>query len=815
MWLKISFASLLVVLFAFSLIATEKDEFFVFTSTKPWHLIDVNKLTPETAELDGIPRKSVELQNNLLSQSFPERRVAVLLRRFHSEGGRRYLNIGCNRPYVEVVLNGKLVAAFRTSGYDLNAKLPGDNIFVLDLKKGENLLAVKYGVGKELSLYMEQITPGEAELEAPTPENFAKIIAGVVDPALGSRIIQHGVDTVNADVFKKFNRNPDIPEKELKTLFADLPILEFYDTIIDRVKAEVAAEKVESGATCWLLYNMGYIIKTPRATFGVDISHRRAAELADILDFVLVTHEHGDHYSMPLMKKMLEQGKPVISNFFPENKKDEKQWHIKDVHIKRLIADHNEKLKKFVSSYIIWCGEGSTAPVIYHSGDSCDHRQQVQGIPVDVHILHPVVGMNIPEAAKRIKPREIWFSHLWEMGHCYPSQWRPVAIGDVRRIAGEVAEVAPGVKFRTPVWGEKIHVESNNDIPIEAIDQNFRAEVVSGEMWNFHHAESAPFEINGLPWKDRPYYRLPGDFTENEINPRALLLAHNTSGVVVRFISDSPRIAIRSKLAYSRFMPHMTPTGSSGFDLYARSGGGEYIFYGIARVPVNAKEIETVMARFDTAETREFLVNLPLYGGVESLEIGVAPGSKVEAPKPYRTPYPVLFYGSSITQGGCASRPGNSYSHLLTRAVDAEEINLGFSGSGKGEIAVAKAIAGLKLSCVVLDYDHNASTVEYLQKTHEPFFLAIREKNPELPIIMLSRCNFEGSESDKERREVIRQTYLNAKERGDENVYFIDGETLFAGDNRDACTVDRAHPNDLGFFRMYQTILPVLKEALK
>ncbi|MEG1980076.1 MAG: SGNH/GDSL hydrolase family protein, partial [Victivallaceae bacterium] len=152
------------------------------------------------------------------------------------------------------------------------------------------------------------------------------------------------------------------------------------------------------------------------------------------------------------------------------------------------------------------------------------------------------------------------------------------------------------------------------------------------------------------------------------------------------------------------------------------------------------------------------------------------------------------------------------------RAVDAPQINLGFSGCGRGEFGVAKAIAGLDLSCFVMDYDHNAPSAEHLEATHEKFFQIIRERNPQLPIIIITKCDIWrhiGYEVNSQRREVIRRTYDNAVAAGDKNVYFIDGETLFGTVNRNECTVDTCHPNDLGFYRMFEHILPTLRRALK
>ena len=207
---------------------------------------------------------------------------------------------------------------------------------------------------------------------------------------------------------------------------------------------------------------------------------------------------------------------------------------------------------------------------------------------------------------------------------------------------------------------------------------------------------------------------------------------------------------------------------------------------------------------------RQFTIWLPLYGGVESLEVGIEKGAKILAPMPHKIKKPVLFYGSSITQGGCASRPANAYTTMLCRELDAEQINLGFSGNAKGEIEIARDIASLNLAAFVFDYDYNAPTPEHLEKTHEPFFLEIRKKHPNLPIIILSRC----SNMTDRRRDIVKQTYLNAVARGDKNVSFIDGAELFGTTDKKYPTVDGCHPNDLGFYLMFQRILPTLKETL-
>lgn len=356
-------------------------------------------------------------------------------------------------------------------------------------------------------------------------------------------------------------------------------------------------------------------------------------------------------------------------------------------------------------------------------------------------------------------------------------------------------------------------------INLEAIDKNFRTATVGAAKVEYYNALKPPFELTGFPWfkENGKLYRLPKKLTKEDVNEGALALSNQTAGGAIRFRTDSPYISIKSTLAYSSDMNHMPRAGSMGFDIY-RGVGKNITFAGTVQPNRDEVNLERLISN-QIIEPRggmdDWMINLPLYGGLEKIEVGLAAGSTIELPTPHTTKDPVLFYGSSITQGGCASRPGNAYTSLLCRAVDAPQINLGFSGSGRGEVAVAKAIATLKLSAFVMDYDHNAPTPEHLEETHEIFFKTVRKRNPELPIILISMCDFyPHNESCQKRRKTIKDTYEKALVSGDTHVYFIDGEKLFGKINRDACTVDGCHPNDLGFYRMYEHILPVLKKAL-
>lgn len=357
--------------------------------------------------------------------------------------------------------------------------------------------------------------------------------------------------------------------------------------------------------------------------------------------------------------------------------------------------------------------------------------------------------------------------------------------------------------------------DSAKPVKIEDIDSNFKPAKVENLDICYYDVLKEPFALEGFPWRDQSmvFNRLPSTMTEKDVNKGALYGSKLTSGGTIRFRTNSPCLTLRATLAYSSDMNHMPRAGSAGFDVY-RNAGKSIAYMKTIQPWHDQKTLETLINKGMDENMRDWTVYMPLYGSASKIEIGIAPGAKLEPPTPHAVTKPILFYGSSITQGGCASRPGNNYTTMLCRAVDAPQINLGFSGCAKGEPAVAEAIASLDLAAFVMDYDHNAPTIEHLKDTHEKFFKIIREKNPNLPVIIMSKCDFWGSKSDRERRDIIKQTYDNAVKAGDKKVWFIDGETLFDKEDRDACTVDRCHPNDLGFYRMFKVALPVLENAL-
>ncbi len=351
---------------------------------------------------------------------------------------------------------------------------------------------------------------------------------------------------------------------------------------------------------------------------------------------------------------------------------------------------------------------------------------------------------------------------------------------------------------------------------ISKLDKNFVSEKVEGLDVVYRNALESPFVLEGFPWRLKDasgvaLYRLPRALAAGDVGSGVLELAKHTAGGVVRFRTNSRHIVLRAEI--QRLNPnlgHMPAAGSSGFDVFRNRTVHIKTINPAnweSRIP---SPLVAVVCKSAPAEMCDYTIYLPLYNGLRSLEIGLVPNAKIETPTPHKIGKPILFYGSSITQGGCASRTSNAYAAMLCRELDAPMINLGFSGNAKGEPKIAELIASLDLSAFVYDYDYNAPSVGHLKNTHEPFFKLIRKARPNLPIVMLGRI----TNAEPERDKIVRKTYENALESGDKKVWYVDGQKLLSGADISYLTVDNCHPNDLGFFLMFKNSLPVLKRAL-
>lgn len=343
------------------------------------------------------------------------------------------------------------------------------------------------------------------------------------------------------------------------------------------------------------------------------------------------------------------------------------------------------------------------------------------------------------------------------------------------------------------------------------VDENFAIKTsIEKDDIKFFDVRENPFKIHGVFYENGKFRRMP-ECAAREVSEGVFALHANTAGGRVRFKTDSPYVAIHAEMSAMGKMPHFALTGSAGFDLYIRDEKERYFKSFIP--PFNITDGYESIVEFESSDMREITINFPLYSEVKRLFVGVSEKSVLSSPTPYNREKPIVFYGSSITQGGCASRPGLSYESILSRAFDTDYINLGFSGNAKAEERMAEHIKNLDMSVFVYDYDHNAPTMQHLAETHEKFFLAVRSAHPDLPVIMMSRPKFILTEEEEERLGVINTTYENAKKRGDKNVYLIDGKTLMALAENEG-TVDDCHPNDLGFMSMAKALEKVLMEIL-
>lgn len=353
---------------------------------------------------------------------------------------------------------------------------------------------------------------------------------------------------------------------------------------------------------------------------------------------------------------------------------------------------------------------------------------------------------------------------------------------------------------------------------VSKIDKNFAVDTnINKSDIVYRDAREDCFKLYGLIAPDNEnkndcYVRVPQDVAK-ATNERTYLNNRFTAGGRLRFKTNSSYIAIHSELNYkNNFIAHIPASGSNNFDLYEKIDGKETF----VKAFLSLEGIQDQVYDFITEGEHEVTLNFPLYNGIEKLSIGLQESAYIKEPTPYINDNPVVFYGSSITQGGCASRPGTCYQGYITRRFNLDYLNLGFAGASQGDKAMVEYMAGLPMSIFVLDYDHNAPNPEHLEKTHSYVYKSIRETHPNIPIIMISRPDYHNFlKNDTEARyNIIKKTYDDAVSSGDKNVYFIDGRT-FLEDYPDAeGSVDGCHPTDLGFYFMGKKIGDVIEKIL-
>ncbi len=323
--------------------------------------------------------------------------------------------------------------------------------------------------------------------------------------------------------------------------------------------------------------------------------------------------------------------------------------------------------------------------------------------------------------------------------------------------------------------------------------------------------DARDLSLHGVFHDGERYRRVPADVAE-ATSASVSKLAQNTAGGRVRFITDSPYIAIAARMDGTSKWNHFSLSGSTAFDIYADKT--RYIATFLTPA-TNYEEGYEAYINTPLTDEHEYTVNMPLYANVKELLIGIAPDSVMKPAEPYGISTPIVFYGSSITQGACASRPGCCYENIISRKLDADIIDLGFSGNAKAELAIANYVASLDMSAFVYDYDHNAPNPAHLLETHERMFKIVREAHPDIPIIMMTRPRYYLTEEEEQRVKIVRKTYETALEGNDKNVAFIKGADLIDEDIREIHLVDGCHPNDAGFASMARVVANKLREMMK
>ena len=322
-------------------------------------------------------------------------------------------------------------------------------------------------------------------------------------------------------------------------------------------------------------------------------------------------------------------------------------------------------------------------------------------------------------------------------------------------------------------------------------------------LW--YDCRDLPVEGKGWTNTESFYDRFPAK-ARGMVEKKTWDLSRDSAGICVRFVTDADSIQVRWTLLYSQLaLPHMPATGVSGMDLYARDKTEQWQFLSIGN-PYPTSMVNTV--KMTSRPGVEHLLYLPLYNGVTSVEIGIP---KERMIKPVAVSgKSIVFYGTSITQGGCASRPGMAYTAIVGRKLDVPVINLGFSGSGDMEPAIGDLLAELDPAIFVLDCMANMKA-DLIPQRVEPFVKKLRNAHPATPIVLVEDSHVRNTTPTTKGR-ILRDVYKKLTDGGMTNLYFISNEGMLGDDSEG--TVDGCHPNDLGMMRLAQVFIKKLAPLL-
>ncbi|MDG3005806.1 SGNH/GDSL hydrolase family protein [Paludisphaera mucosa] len=329
--------------------------------------------------------------------------------------------------------------------------------------------------------------------------------------------------------------------------------------------------------------------------------------------------------------------------------------------------------------------------------------------------------------------------------------------------------------------------------------------------------------IEGQAWKEThlkaPFDRLPAK-AEGVVRPPVWNLSRDSAGIAVRFVTDATEIHARWTLTKGGLaMPHMPATGVSGLDLYARDAAGRWRWVAVGQ-PSEKANTKMLVKGLDSA-TREYLLYLPLYNGVSAVEVGVPNGVEIRPADPRKpeSARPIVFYGTSITHGGCASRPGMVHTAILGRWLDRPVINLGFSGNGTMDSSIADLLVEIDAAVYVIDCLPNM-TADMIAERTGPLVKTLRKTRPEVPILLVEDRSYTDStflkahrERNETSRAALKKAFRTLVDEGIPNLHYLEGPAQLGDDGEG--TVDGSHPTDLGFQKMADVFTPAVESALK
>jgi len=337
----------------------------------------------------------------------------------------------------------------------------------------------------------------------------------------------------------------------------------------------------------------------------------------------------------------------------------------------------------------------------------------------------------------------------------------------------------------------------------------------------WYDAATLDWQPEGKAWlgeeRQRFFDRFP-TAAEATVPPTVWNLSRDSAGMVLRFKTNAESIWVHYKLKGERLaLAHMPATGVSGVDLYARdeSDAGKWKWVQVTRP--NAVETKVLLVSGLRPGSREYAAYLPLYNGVESIAFGVAPESEFEPLAPRQDP-PIVFYGTSITHGASASRPGMVHTAILGRRLDRPVVNLGFSGNGKMDASVGAFLTRVEAAVLVVDCLPNMNA-EQVSERAVPLVKQLRAAQPKTPIVLVEDRRFTNAWITPAKaafhdlnHAALRAAYETLKQEGIENLHYIPGDELYGTDTEGA--TDASHASDLGFMRQADLFEPVLRAAL-